>query len=179
MMAMGLIGGLVGAFGAIQQAMYQKAVADANAKQAKLNAKLAGEVSQQEAEDLGTEGLGLSGELLSGQAASGLALTSPSAVRSRIWMGRVGYKDQLRRVEAGNREAANYRTQANVFKAEGRAAMTAGIFNAVGSVIGGISGMGGGSGGSFLGNAQPTRMSPGYLPVPAARNRLYSSLSIR
>ena len=176
MMAMGIIGGLVSAFGALQQGMYQSAVAKANAKQAKLNAKLAGEVSQQDAEDLGTEGLGMAGELLSGQAASGLAVSSPSAIRSRIWMGRVGYKDQVRRVEAGNREAANFRTQANVFKAEASAARSAGIFNAVGGILGAFSG---GGGGSLLGGAQPTKMSPGFLPVPANRPRLYSGLSIR
>ncbi len=177
MMAMGMIGGLVSAFGALQQGMYQSAVAKANARQARLNAEQASTVSQQDAEDMGIEGLGQMGELVSGQAGSGIAVSSPTAIRSRLWMGRVGYVDQFRRVEAGNREAANYKTQANVFKAEAKQAKMAGMMNFAGGVLGAMGGMGGGGGGggSFLGGAQPTQMSPGYLPVPSTRNRYYST----
>lgn len=167
MMAIGLVGGLVSAFGTFQSMMYQSAVAKANAKQAKLNAQLSTEVAGQDAEDLGTEARGQKGQLLAGQGASGISVASPSAVRSRMWMNRVAYKDQLRRTEAGARESANFRTQSNVFKAESKAKRTGAFFNLAGGVLGAVGGaMGSGGGGSLVGGAQPTSMSPGFLPIP-------------
>lgn len=162
-MILGAIGSIISGIAAFQQASYQAAISKANAKQAQLNANLASDVANEEAEDIGVENKGLLGELESGQAASGLSIASPSAVRGRSWMRSVAYKDQLRRVEAGNREFANYRTQANVFNAEAKAQKTAGVFSLIGGIVE--------AGASFAGSAQPGRMSPGFLPFRTTRNR--------
>lgn len=162
-MILSAIGSVISGIAAMSQASYQAAIAKANAKQARLNAQLAFDVAGEEAQDIGTENLGVMGELLAGQGASGIGIGSPSAARSRTWLGAVAYKDQIRRVEEGNRQGANYQTQANVFDAEASAHKTAGMFGLIGGIINAGSSLVGSSGGSIR--------SPSFLPIRTVRNR--------
>jgi hypothetical protein len=162
MAIIGAIGSIVSGIAAFSQAQYQAAVAKANEKQAKLNAELSMNIAQKDAEDLGTQAKGQMGELVAAQGASGISLSSPSAVRGRKWMSAVGYQDQTRRTEQGQREFANYRTQANVYAAEAKAAKMSGMFSLIGGFIN--------AAGSMVGSAQPSAQSPGYMPVSQTRN---------
>ena len=141
--AVGALSSLVSGVAAIQQASYQASIAEANARQARYNAEQAAEIAQRDAQDIGTENAGLLGEQLVGMGASGIELSSPSFVRSRRRAQSLAIEDQNRRIEAGNKEYANYQTQANMFDAEAKAhkssrgliALGAGL-DAVGSLVG-------------------------------------------
>lgn len=167
-MILSALGSLVSGFAAMQQASYQAAIADANALQAKYNAELSSSVAQKNAVDIGNQGAGMYGELVSAQGASGIAIGSPSLSRARIWQTKVGYQDQTRTIEAGNAQYANYMTESSVHKAEAASARSAAGFAMLSGVIGAFS--------SFAGSAQPSSMSPGFLPISTTRNRYYTAM---
>lgn len=166
-MILSAIGSIVSGIAAMSQASYQAAIAKANEQQARLNAQHAKEIGDRDAEDIGTENRGLLGEQLAGQAASGLQVGSPSAVRARGWLSRVSYDEQVRRVEAANREYANYQTQGNVFAAEAKMHKSAGAFAMIGGILN--------AGASLVGAGRATSASPGFLPTSTVRNRYYTA----
>lgn len=167
--ALGVVGSLVSGFAAFQQSQYQAAIAKANAKQAQYNANLATEVAQQQAEDQGRQNMGLFGEQVAAQAASGLALNSPSSISSRLRTAELSYEEQLRIIDKGNQEAANFLTQRNQFNAEASAAKSAGAMSILSSGINAF--------GSYVGAADPTRFASSptaFTPKPVSRNRYYA-----
>lgn len=176
------IGSIVSGVAAYQQSRYQAAIAKTNQRQANINADLAREIAERDAEDIGAQERGLLGELTSAQAASGLAVSSPSLHRARVRQRAIGYENQVRRIEAGNREYANYKTQASVYSAQASSYSSAGTFALIGGFIdagAAIAGAPGGfNGGSFLGNAQPSQQSPGYIPVRTQRQQYYNAASL-
>ena len=162
------IGGtIVAGIGAIQTSMYSSAVAEANAENARNNSQLALDIAGQDAEDLGAESAGFVGAQVASQGASGVSVNSPSAVRSRTRATDIGYQNQLRRIEGGERESANFRTDANAFDAEASAHKTSAGLSAVGTVFGAAS--------SYLGGASSTTTNPfSITPRPVSRPRFYA-----
>ncbi|MCA9339467.1 MAG: hypothetical protein KDA17_00985 [Candidatus Saccharibacteria bacterium] len=160
-------GSLVSGMAQYQASNYQAAIAEANSKIAKENAKQAWEIGQRDAIDLGTENAGLAGEQVSAQSASGLSLNSGSSQRARYRQRELGYEEQVRRVEAAQKQHANYKTEANIYKAEAASHRSAAGFALAGAAIG--------AAGSLAGAAQPTSggSSRFGIPVPTARPRWY------
>lgn len=132
----GAVGSLVSGMAAMQQSQYQAAVAEANAKQARLNAELAGRIGFENVQDLGIEHAGRRGTLEARIGGSGLAASSPSFDQARSRVNQLNILEQRRTIEGAYREAANYKTQSNVFKAEAGAARSAGKFSMIGGVLG-------------------------------------------
>lgn len=160
-------GTLVSGFAAMQQSQYQAAVAEANAQQARYNAKLKLEEGAIAAEDTGARNRGEYGSGVSRQAASGLALNSPSLQRTRVNVGRLGFEEQVRIMRRANQEWANDMTQANIFEAEAKNAKQQGQLAMIGSVIG--------AGGSLVGGAQTTMNSPSFIPTPIPRPKYFNN----
>jgi hypothetical protein len=166
---LGVTGSLVSGFAAFQQSQYQAAIATANAKQAEVNAQLANEAAQQQAEDQGRQNAGLFGQQVAAQAASGLDINSPSSINSRLRTQELSYDEQLRIIDAGNAQQANYLTQSNQFKSEASASKTAAGMSILSTPLNAF--------GSYVGGADPTRFgsSPtSFVPKPQPRNRLYT-----
>ena len=160
------ISGILAGFGALQQNLTTSAIAEANAKQANANADYASQVGQQQSQDASMENRFRLGQQLAGQGASGLTVNSPSSVRGRIHTRKMGIADQFRIIDASNRQSANYKTDANMFRAESSAAKGAAITGFAGDAFGAY--------GSYIGDSKPTRRSPSYIPVPRSRGRLAS-----
>lgn len=160
-------GAVVGGLAQYQAANYQAAIATANSKIAKENARQAWEIGLRDAQDIGTENQGLAGEQVAAQAATGLSLGSGSFAKARYRQRELGYEEQVRRVEAAGKQRANYRTEANIYKAEAASHRSAGQFALAGAALS--------AAGSLASAAQPTGSSVGFsgLPVPTARPRYY------
>lgn len=165
--AIAAAGAIIGGVATFQQMQYQAAVATANAKQSQANADYAYEVAQKDARDTGLEAKGLIGRQIAAQGATGIALTSPSSINSRQRLSELSYEDQIRRVEAGSRQAANYRTESNMFKAEAGASKTAGALALTESFF---------KAGSYIGSSNPTKSSPStFTPKPIPRSRTFAA----
>lgn len=125
---------LSGAAGFLQSS-YSAAVADANRQQNKLNAELATEVGLSDAADIGTENAGRIGLMTARMGASGIQIGSPSFRQGRARARQLNVQEQRRTVEAAYREAANYRTQANIDKAESSAYKTKSFLDLAGTAL--------------------------------------------
>lgn len=152
-MGMSVVGGVMGAEGAMaggrasrDSAMFQAAVAHRNAQIAEQNAQYATIEGEQSAMRYGMGARQRAGEIIAGQAASGLDVTSGSAKdvqQSQQTVSRMDM-DQIRRNAA--KTAYDYRTQEQSFNIEamgdiaaGNQAMKAARYNADASIIGGAS----------------------------------------
>ncbi len=157
-------GTLIGAAGEFSAGNYQAAVADQNAKINRNNAALASEIAQRDQLDIAEQQIGLQGETLAAQGASGVEINSPSFVRTRMRMADLAYEDQVRRIEAGNRQRANFLTKANVFEADakqGRKQAKIGLAASFAT-----------AGSSLIGGSSPTAL-PNYAAVPTPRPTFY------
>jgi len=120
----------------VVQTQYQGAVADANAKQANLNADLAVDIGMSDAKDIGEENAGRLGQQAARMGASGIAVSSPSFNQARARGRQLNVQEQNRTMEGAYREAANFKTQANAFKAESKAANVSTAFQIGGGLLG-------------------------------------------
>lgn len=166
--AIGAIGSVVGGVMGMQQASYQAKVAKMNEQIAKENASRAIDRSHIEQEDFDRfETANLLGEQEAAQSASGLTLTGKSQVMTRAAARKLGRRDALNIIQAGEIEAYNYRTQAANFAAQAKAAKMSGTASLVGSFFSAA-----GQLASSAYNPAPSLMStaapvaPGAMPVP-------------
>ena len=107
---------------------YQAAISDVNAKQAELNADLRLEKAQIDVEDRSLQQAALLGSAEARIGASGVGFTSPSVVRTRISALDTFAEERDRIMRQGLGEAANFQTQANVFRSEAGSQRSAGSF---------------------------------------------------
>jgi len=168
MAMLGLIGGVISAFGAIQAGQAQKASADYQAAVARNNKIIAeqsavydlqsGQVEEQASRMKYGEAIG---EAKAAQSASGIETETGSAPKARQTIqlmeeldaatiaDRAGLSAYYKRVQGTNFEA-----EARLREFEGKQAVTASYFSAAGSLIGGLSSMmGSGGGGSMFGGS--------------------------
>lgn len=172
-MILSVAGSLVSGFAAMQQAQHQAALAEANAEQQRLNAQLAIETAQEEAEDRGIasgQDIGQFNALVGG---TGIAVSSPSVQRSRRNLRAVGQTEQLRTIDRGNKQFAAFQTKANISEAEASNARSQGKF----ALLGGLVGAAGAAVGSFGGGASSTVQTPGFVGVNAQRTNIQNQIN--
>lgn len=151
----GAAGSLVSGLATYQQSKYQAAVATANARQARLNAKQVVDVAYSDLEDLGAENQGRQGMQAAQMGGSGLSVSSPSFNQARARGRQLNIIEHRRTIETAYREAANYRTQANVYNTEASAARSAGKFSLIGGFLGAAGSIAGGIEGQPSGGSEP------------------------
>ncbi len=163
--AIGIIGAVVSAAGSVMAGMAQQQVANYNAEVAKLNAAAsvregfaqAGATRDQFAEVAGTQRAALAKSGVDVNAGTSAVLGLETQRREEvaaavdIWRGRS--------------EGVKYENQAEVYKAEGRAAMMGGVIGAASSLVSGISGLGGMGQGQSLKLGQATPMVTGRQAI--------------
>lgn len=176
MAIIGALAPLVGGITGMMQASYQAKVADANAEIAQQNADRAVAVAAIDAEDSDFQTKALLGEQEVAQGASGVSLSGKSQILTRTSARKLGRRDSLNIIQAGDVERYNYETQKMNFKAEGKAAKMSGIAGLIGgamSTMGNIASLG--SGASLVGGAQSTASPYKYVPQPLAKPTLLKS----
>jgi hypothetical protein len=150
-MGAGIMGSVLGAYGAMEQGDAQKAaymynahVAVNNSKAAAMKAQLAGEAGAAQAEAKGMQGKAELGAIKSGQSASGLDVNTGSAVAVRQSAKELNILDTQTVRSNAAREAygyqvqkANFLAEAGLDKYEGQQAQTAGYINAGSTMLGG------------------------------------------
>lgn len=150
---MAAIAPVIGAITSIAQvglqmgaANYQAQVASMNRDIAMQNASREMTRSQQEEMDVGHRGAGMIGELVASQGASGISLGKGSAPLVRSHAAKLARQDVIRTRAAGEAtaynylvDAANFKAQADMARAEGRASMLGGFLGAGSSLIGSAS----------------------------------------
>lgn len=153
----GILGAAVSAAGSIMAGMAQQQVADYNAEVSRINAQAAVRESFAQAGATRDQYQEVASSQRAALAKAGVDINSgTSAV--------LGLETQRREEVAaavdiwrGRTEQTKYLNQAEVYKAEGKAAMMAGVIGGVSSLVSGISGLGGQGQGQAvkLGQAQP------------------------
>ncbi len=149
-------GTLLSGYSAYAAGNYQNKVAVMNAKVAEQNATEARNRSQREAAQQDALTLGMLGEQEAAQSASGLSITGKSQVLTRKAAARLGRIDTLNVIEAGNREAYNYKVDATNQLAQGKLAKASGTSSLLGSFLG--------AGASLVGGSQSTKRTGMYDP---------------
>lgn len=165
-MAIGLIGGVVQAIGAIQAgraeaeaAAYRAEVARRNQQLANDNAVRIQQTAQVETEALEAENRGKIGEIIAAQSGSGLSLGGKSQLltrKSAYSLARLDAKTLRQRGDLSSFnsrvDAANYGSEAQLFELQAKNARKAGMLNAFSSLIGSAKGFSGSfsTGGSIL-----------------------------
>lgn len=139
------VGTGISAASALGSAIYQKNMADMNARIADDNAKRAIERSQVEQQSQDDMTRGMLGEQEAAMSSSGLSLNSRSSVMTRKAARELGRLDALNIRQAGEIEAYNYKAEAASQRAMGKAALFNGGMNMLSSFIGGTTSMIGGS----------------------------------
>lgn len=161
---------VAGGVAAFQTGRYQAAVAEANKRSNLRNAAQAVEVGERDVRDIGREFAGQIGEFEAAAGASGLALDSPSIIQTRNRARVTAVEEGRRRMDAAFKQAANFKTQANVQDTVADASRTAGNLSLFEGLLR--------AGGSLVGGASPTRSSFGTLkptaPLPRPRPRYYA-----
>lgn len=146
-----IVGSAVSAFGAIQQGMAAKNAAEYQAQVARNNALRAEQMKRSEiqkglieAEEQDRTNSEIAGRQRNAMAASGFDLNEGTMREIGVSQTILGRTDSLRRAHAGQLAGWKYQAQAENFRADaqlsqmrGKNAMTAGLFNAGGSLIGG------------------------------------------
>jgi hypothetical protein len=165
----GIAGAAISAFGSIAAGMAQKQVADYNAKVAEINAAAAVREGLAQAGATRDEFQDVAGSQRAALAKSGVDINSGTAAV-------LGLETQRREETAasidiwrGRTEQTKYMNQSEVYKAEGKAARTAGFIGAASSLVGAVSGLGGLGAGSPLKLGQATPMVTGQssmVPIP-------------
>lgn len=127
----------IGAYSQMQAASHQAAIANFNAKQAQINAKDAIARGEQAADSERRKTAYKIGAQRVGLAASGVDVGSGMALDIIGDTALLGEMDtQIIRQNAG-REARNYQVQGENFRAEARSAKSAGLWNTMGTIVGG------------------------------------------
>ena len=116
--AISAVGTLISGMAQAQASAYQAAVARSNQEQAKVNAKLAIEKAEIDAQDRATENAGLMGLQVARQGASGLSLSSPSLIRTRARSIEIAREETDRIYRGGYAQEANFITESNQFGAQ-------------------------------------------------------------
>lgn len=117
---------LLSGISALQQSQYQAAVASANKQIAEQNAQLAIDIGGSNLEDLSAENEGRLGLQAARMGSSGIAISSPSFEQARSRGKQLHLTESRRIMESAYREAANYKSQANLYAAEAKANKSAG-----------------------------------------------------
>lgn len=157
-------GALVSGIGALGAANYQAQVAENNAMIAEENAAKASQQAQLQQIQSDREIAALMGQQEAVQSASGLNTTGRSQVLTRRRTARIGRQDAVNIIEAGRTETRNFQQQAASFRGEAQMARRAGLFNAIGAGIGGMTSLVGGASGSRSTTAQ--RFRNNRIPLP-------------
>lgn len=136
--AVSIIGGVVGAIGAMQQANAQARAAEYNAKVAERNRLAILDQTDHEAADAGLENRRRMSAIRSQYGASGIELAgSPldvltdTAIEQEYDVKKIRYSGQL--------EAIGKTDEANLYRMEAKSARAAGGISAVGAFLGGVS----------------------------------------
>lgn len=166
---LGLAGSLISGIASAQANQYQAAIARSNAQQAKVNARLAFEKAEIDAQDAAKENAGKMGLEIARQGSSGIALSSPSLVRTRARSIELSQVEAERIYRQGYAVSANYKTESNQFNAQADAYSSAASWDIVGAAVKGI--------GNLIAGAQPTAMSPSYVPVSVSRPKFFASVA--
>lgn len=135
--AVAIIGGIVGAVGAIASANAQAAAANYNAKVQERNRLAVLAQADAEAADKVRENKRVNARIRAQYGAAGIEMAgSPldvmedTAIEQELDVKRIRY--------AGELEGIQRRDQANLYRMEAKAAKTAGMFSAVGNILGGF-----------------------------------------
>lgn len=189
MQALAIAGGIASTIMQVQALQYQSAVAGVNAQQMRFNAQAASEAAGKDVEDIGKQTAGEAGSIEANQAASGLDMSSPSFVSGLgSFLGR-GYETGVRRRSEGNQQNAAYRTQANVYDSDAKAAKGAILPTIIGGIASTASAFAQAGGKNLFATAQPTAANAsmtsgpaplgniGLIPTPRLRPRLYSPVT--
>lgn len=160
---LGVASAIVGGVSSVMSLSYQAAVANANKKQADINAATSSRVAGNDVKDIGIQGQGDLGTINSTQGASGLSLSSGSFAQGVAGFVKNVYASATRRQGAGNAQYAGYKTEAAVQGANARAANAAIPFAIVGAGLNAASSMVGRT--SMMGGSSATTTSAAdYLP---------------
>src|SRR5688572_27887753 len=146
----------VGVVSSLAMGSYQAKVAEMNADIAEQNAERAQERARIEAQDNDTRSMGMLRQQEGAQCASGVSLPSGSLVLTRKAARRLGRRDTLNIVYAGDLEAHNFRVDAANQRNAAQGARMQGGVNALGTFLGGV--------GNLLGTAKTTAVSSKYDP---------------
>jgi hypothetical protein len=172
MMVMGLIGAGISAAGAIAGGMAQKQMADYQAKVAEINAASARQEGITQAGATRDQYQEVAGSQRAALAKSGVDINSGTSATLGLELQRREEVAAAVDIWRGRTEGVKFQNQAEAAKAEGKAAMTAGIIGGASSLIGGIANMGGGMFSSLkLGQAAPAP-KPLAPPIPLTPRRL-------
>lgn len=135
--ALAIVGGVVSAIGAIQAANAQAAAANYNAKVQERNRLAILAQGDAEASSKIRENRRINSRIRSQYGAAGIDLAgSPldviedTAIEEELDVSRIRYAAEV--------EAVGKRDQANLYRMEAKAAKTAGMFSAVGNILGGF-----------------------------------------
>jgi hypothetical protein len=135
--ALAIVGGVVSAIGAIQSANAQAAAAEYNAKVQERNRLAVLAQADAEASDKIRENKRINSRIRAQYGAAGIEMAgSPldviedTAIEEELDVRRIRY--------AGELEGIQRRDQANLYRMEAKAAKTAGMFSAVGNILGGF-----------------------------------------
>lgn len=140
------IGGLMGAQAQSANAEYQAQVAQNNAQIAKQNANWTMQAGEEKAQQMGLQTRSEVGSIKAAQAANNVDVNSGSAVDVRSSASELGELNSLTIRSNASREAYGYETQSmndtaqsQLDSAQASQAMTAGMFDVAGSLLGGAS----------------------------------------
>lgn len=166
--AIAAVSSVASGFMGMQQSAYQAKVANMNAQIAEENAKRALERSRIEQEDSDRfQTAAMLGEQEAAQSTSGLSLTGKSAILTRATARKLGRRDALNIIQAGEIESYNYRTQAANFRADAGAARLSGVSSLLGGFIGAAGGFADRMPSSLMSGASATRRR--FAPYPVAK----------
>lgn len=136
----GILGSAVSAFGAIAQANAQAKAAEFNQKVAENQAKFALEAGQVEEQNKRMETNALIGQQRAIQSASGVDINVGSPIDVRVSSQILGELDALTIRTNAQAKAAALRDQATLYGMEADASQLAGWINATSSILSGVSG---------------------------------------